>query len=79
MDLDLLLYGDAVLIPQGMDVPRAEITRYPFILWPLAEIAAHVSHPLKHKTFAELWRLFQQQNPDKMHSIHPVAFHWDEK
>ena len=53
LDVDILLFGDAILKPDR-DVPRAEILKYPFVLFPLAEIAAEVIHPeLKH-TIAEI-------------------------
>ncbi len=45
LDLDLLLFGD--LVEQGDDyhVPRDEITRYAFVLTPLADIAPGILHP----------------------------------
>jgi len=53
LDIDLLLYDQHVLHPD-MDVPRNEITRYAFVLFPLAEIAANIIHPQYNKTIAEL-------------------------
>ncbi len=39
LDLDLLLYDDLVLDENGLRLPREEILKNAFVLWPLAEIA----------------------------------------
>ena len=38
VNLDILTYGD--LVSEEMDIPRGEITRYAFVLKPLAQVAA---------------------------------------
>jgi len=53
LDVDILLFGDEVLKPDK-DVPRAEIVKYPFVLYPLAEIAADVVHPELKQTIGEI-------------------------
>jgi 2-amino-4-hydroxy-6-hydroxymethyldihydropteridine diphosphokinase len=55
LDLDLLLYGDLVTDAGGVQLPRDEITRYPFVLRPLADLAGERLHPVLGRSFAELW------------------------
>lgn len=58
LDLDLLLYGDAVIDEPDLRVPRPEILEYAFVLAPLAELAPARRHPVDGRTFAELWAAF---------------------
>ena len=59
LDLDLLLYDDLILKEQGLDVPRAEITRYEFVLRPLAELVPDLIHPELKVSMASLWDQFE--------------------
>jgi 2-amino-4-hydroxy-6-hydroxymethyldihydropteridine diphosphokinase len=45
IDLDLLLYGQAVVREEGLIVPHPEMHRRRFVLEPLCELASYVIHP----------------------------------
>jgi len=53
LDVDILLYDDLILQPE-IDLPRAEILKFPFVLFPLSEIASDVIHPIKKITINEI-------------------------
>lgn len=54
IDLDLLLYGDAVINEPGLTLPHPRLHRRRFVLAPLAELAPDVIHPALHATISEL-------------------------
>lgn len=54
MDLDLLLYDDLVTDENGLVLPREDITRYAFVLYPLAELAPDARHPVSGRSFADI-------------------------
>lgn len=58
LDLDLLLCGDTVLEHGGLKLPRGDITRYAFVLGPLAELDPDRVHPVLGKSIGELWAQF---------------------
>mgnify|MGYP000073617299 FL=1 len=55
LDLDLLLYDDAVFRDQGLDVPRREIFEHAYILKPLADLLPAAPHPVTGESFADIW------------------------
>ena len=71
LDIDVLLYGDLVGNFDGLILPRAEILKNAFVLWPLSMMAPDRVHPEVGKTLAELWRDAQIDQV-----LAPVAFEW---
>jgi 2-amino-4-hydroxy-6-hydroxymethyldihydropteridine diphosphokinase len=69
MDLDILLYGDAVCTEPGLTLPRPDLLRRPYMLGPAAEIAPAVVHPLEHRTLGELWRDMQATQSHEMRAV----------
>jgi 2-amino-4-hydroxy-6-hydroxymethyldihydropteridine diphosphokinase len=45
LDLDLLVYGDAVIDTPRLTVPHPQLARRPFVLVPLAEVASDLIVP----------------------------------
>ena len=54
IDIDILLFGTEVVEEEGLTVPHPELANRAFVLAPLAEIAAHLLHPLLGKSIEEL-------------------------
>lgn len=71
LDIDVLLYGDQVGNFDGLVLPRAEILKNAFVLWPLSLLAPQLSHPLDGRPFAELWASAQIDQ-----QLWPAAFQW---
>ncbi|MCK4586868.1 MAG: 2-amino-4-hydroxy-6-hydroxymethyldihydropteridine diphosphokinase [Gammaproteobacteria bacterium] len=72
LDLDLLLYGDLVASGEGYHVPRDEIPRYAFVLWPLSELEPAMKHPQTGETFLAMWEDFDKRNQPLL----PIHFQW---
>ncbi|GLS82462.1 2-amino-4-hydroxy-6-hydroxymethyldihydropteridine diphosphokinase [Paraferrimonas haliotis] len=70
LDLDLLTYGDTVC-QHPIELPRDEITKNAFVLWPLAEIAALELHPILNQDYQTLWNEY-----DKAQKLWKIEFQW---
>lgn len=71
LDIDVLLYDEQVGNFDGLILPRAEILKNAFVLWPLSLIAPQRLHPEAGVSFARLWA---DANIDQ--KLWPVAFEW---
>lgn len=72
LDIDVLLYGDCTGDFNGLVLPRAEILRNAFVLWPLSMLAPDRIHPVVAKTYGALWR-----EGGIIQSLRPVDFTWN--
>jgi len=54
IDLDILLYGNAVVKSPELEIPHPRMTERRFVLAPLAELAPDLRHPVLKRTIREL-------------------------
>jgi 2-amino-4-hydroxy-6-hydroxymethyldihydropteridine diphosphokinase len=60
LDLDLLLYGDAVVRDAALEVPHPRLAGRRFVLEPLAELAPDRVHPVSGLRFGEMLSAWDQ-------------------
>ena len=60
MDLDVLLFDDAVATTREYQLPRPDLVKRAYMLGPMAEIAPEVTHPTLGLTMGELWQRFDR-------------------
>ncbi len=71
LDLDLLLYDD-IVCQKPIVLPRAEILYNAFVLWPLAEIAPELQHPVVLESYQSLWNEYDKSQQ----KLWPIEFNW---
>jgi len=69
LDIDVLTYGDEITDAGGKHLPRDEITRYAFVLKPLADVAGGERHPELGQTYAELWDRYREEHPGELREV----------
>lgn len=74
LDIDVLMYGDLHGNFDGLILPRAEILKNAFVLWPLSLIAPELMHPGVGKSMAQLWK---DARIDQV--LAPVPFLWHDR
>lgn len=54
IDIDILLYGDNIIVNDRLTIPHPLMHKRDFVLEPLAEIAPDTQHPVLHKSIKQL-------------------------
>jgi 2-amino-4-hydroxy-6-hydroxymethyldihydropteridine diphosphokinase len=54
IDIDILLYGKAVVRSARLEIPHPRMTERRFVLAPLADLAPALRHPVTHQTVREM-------------------------
>jgi 2-amino-4-hydroxy-6-hydroxymethyldihydropteridine diphosphokinase len=72
LDIDVLLYADLHGDFDGLILPRAEILKNAFVLWPLSLLLPQHVHPGVQQSFAQLWATAQIDQ-----QLWPVSFSWN--
>lgn len=63
LDIDILLYGNACGLIDGLNLPRSEILEQAYVLRPLAELAPDLIHPATGRSMAAHWAEFERTHP----------------
>lgn len=71
LDIDVLMFDDLLGTFDGLTLPRAEILKNAFVLWPLSLIAPELVHPAQGKSMRQLWQEAQIEQV-----LAPVPFEW---
>ncbi|MDC0686198.1 2-amino-4-hydroxy-6-hydroxymethyldihydropteridine diphosphokinase [Mitsuaria sp. RG] len=71
LDIDVLMFDDLCGTFNGLVLPRAEIVKNAFVLWPLSLLAPELVHPGEGKSMEQLWR---EASIEQV--LAPVPFEW---
>ncbi len=72
LDLDILLFGDQIVDTPDLEVPHPRMHQRRFVLVPLADVAAEVTHPVLDASIATLLVRVAVEPGD----VYPVADDW---
>ena len=68
IDIDILLYGRAVVRSARLEIPHPRMAERRFVLAPLADLAPGLRHPVTHKTVREMLEAAPAQTVRLIHS-----------
>jgi 2-amino-4-hydroxy-6-hydroxymethyldihydropteridine diphosphokinase len=61
IDVDILLYANAIVSGPGLDIPHPGIPERRFVLEPLAELAPGLRHPVTKRTIRQMLKAVSDQ------------------
>lgn len=65
IDIDILLYGNAVVKTDDLEIPHPRMAERRFVLAPLAELAPDLRHPVSKRAVRELLAEVAEQSAKK--------------
>ncbi|SDT27633.1 2-amino-4-hydroxy-6-hydroxymethyldihydropteridinediphosphokinase [Halopseudomonas xinjiangensis] len=74
LDIDVLVYGELTGRHDGIELPRPELRRNAFVLWPLALLAPQLTLAGEPSNIAGVWSAWQGNQ-----MLWPVEFAWREQ
>jgi 2-amino-4-hydroxy-6-hydroxymethyldihydropteridine diphosphokinase len=69
IDIDILLYGKAVIRSEALEVPHPRMDERRFVLAPLADLAPDLRHPIAHRTVSEMLAAAPPQTIRRVESL----------
>lgn len=69
IDIDILLYGDEVVMEPDLEIPHPRMGERWFVLVPLARVAPTARHPICGLTAAEMLEALKQRQPEVQEEI----------
>ena len=72
LDIDILTVAQLTGVVAEVVLPREEIVKNAFVLWPLAEIAGAEIHPQLQMSYTQLWQAYDKL----LQKLWPVEFYW---
>jgi 2-amino-4-hydroxy-6-hydroxymethyldihydropteridine diphosphokinase len=72
LDIDILTVGDIAGEIDGIALPRDEVLKNAFVLWPLAEVAPAAIHPVTGLSYGQHWQDYHKEKQ----KLWPVPFDW---
>lgn len=73
LDLDLLLFDDAVIRTDRLTVPHPELERRRFVLAPLVELAPELRHPRLEQTMAKLLAALPDEGANQNRAVRTLS------